>query len=383
MAEAFGTASAVLGLAESAAKASLQLYQFFTTIRNAPQEIISISRDIKNFNMLVCNLQGALASPDIQEIVDQDHEINRALKDLQDPMDNCRLACDRVMRKLIPHLHLEESAHDVPGDRSKRRMRRGDVMWFWRRREVFALMTDLERTKAMFSDAMGSLTLLLTFRTSAIMTTSASFPMRHKFDDDAGSAIVHFASAVESEQPSDISSVTTLTPSEAKVDKENDPEFTRELLQAVRVGSTTIVTIMLKQVDINARDPLDGRTALSVAAEYGNVKMTNFLLSQGASVNIRQYSLSNHYIDGEHPRLVSGRFPLHWAALKGHSEVVELLLQHGANLNARNSSGRPALQEACMGDDLESVKVLLENGADVNARSYNHVCSDPSGSIFL
>lgn len=159
MAEAIGTASAVLGLAEAAAKASLQLYQFFTTIRNAPQEIISISRNIKNFNLLVCNLQGALASPDIQEIVHQDHEINRALKDLQDPMDNCRLACDRVMRKLIPHLQLKESAHGGSEDGSKRRMRRGDVMWFWRRREVFALMTDLERTKAMFSDAMGSLTL--------------------------------------------------------------------------------------------------------------------------------------------------------------------------------------------------------------------------------
>lgn len=64
----------------------------------------------------MCNLQGALASPDIQEIVDQDHEINRASKDLQDPMDNCRLACDRVMRKLLPHLRLEEFAHNGSGD---------------------------------------------------------------------------------------------------------------------------------------------------------------------------------------------------------------------------------------------------------------------------
>lgn len=223
---------------------------------------------------------------------------------------------------------------------------------------------------------------LLTFRTSAIMTTSANVPMRHKFDDDAGSAIVHFASVVESEQPSGISSVTTLTPSEAKADKENDPEFTRELLQAVRVGSTTLVMIMLKQVDINARDPLDGRTALLVAAEYGNVKIAKFLLSHGAAVDIRQYSFSNHYIDGEHPMLFSGRFPLHWAAVRRHSEVVELLLQLGANPNARTSSGRPALQEACIGDDPESVKVLLENGADVNARSYNHVCVDSSRSTF-
>ena len=105
--------------------------------------------------------------------------------------------------------------------------------------------------------------------------------------------------------------------------------------------------------------------------------MAKFLLSHGTAVDIRQYSLGNHYIDGEHPMLFSGRFPLHWAALKRHSKIVELLLQHGANPNARTSSGRPALQEACMGDDPESVKVLLDNGADVNARSYNHVHVDP------
>lgn len=58
-----------------------------------------------------------------------------------------------------------------------------------------------------------------------------------------------------------------------------------------------MVTIMLKQVDINARDPLDGRTALSVAAEYGIVKMAKFLLSHGAAVDMRQYSLSSHYIE--------------------------------------------------------------------------------------
>lgn len=42
----------------------------------------------------------------------------------------------------------------------------------------------------------------------------------------------------------------------------------------------------------------------------------------GAAVDIRQYSLSSHYIDGEHAMLVSGRFPLHWEAVRRHSEVV-------------------------------------------------------------
>lgn len=70
----------------------------------------------------------------------------------------------------------------------------------------------------------------------------------------------------------------------------------------------------------------------------------------------------------------SGRFPLHWATIGNNSTaIVKLLLDHGANPNARNTAGRTVLQEACKENAIGAVRVLLENGADVNGRSANHV----------
>ncbi|KAJ5578205.1 uncharacterized protein N7459_007169 [Penicillium hispanicum] len=86
-------------LAGTATKASLELYQFFATSKNAPQEIMAISRDIKNFNMLVNHLQSALGSAD----VNRDEEIDRAMKDLLDPMQDCQQACNWIKLKLSPH----------------------------------------------------------------------------------------------------------------------------------------------------------------------------------------------------------------------------------------------------------------------------------------
>lgn len=115
------------------------------------------------------------------------------------------------------------------------------------------------------------------------------------------------------------------------------------------------------------------------------LKSQKFSLKNGAEVNARQYSLSKRYIGNafdEQPMLVSGRLPIHWAAIKRHSTVVEVLLQYGANPNARNTAGRPVLQEACMKRDSNSVRLLLQHGADVDTRCYSGVCQFASfGSL--
>lgn len=166
-------------------------------------------------------------------------------------------------------------------------------------------------------------------------------------------------------------------PSQEEVKKSSDPKLAEELMAAVRCCSTTLMELMLERVDINAQDIRDGRTALSVASELGNVEITELLLQKGAEVNSRQYSLSKRFIGkafDEPPMLVSGRLPIHWAAIKKHSTVVDLLLQYGANPNARNTAGRSVLQDACMKRDSKSVRQLLQHGADVDARSYSGVC---------
>ncbi|RLM56118.1 putative E3 ubiquitin-protein ligase XBOS36 [Panicum miliaceum] len=51
--------------------------------------------------------------------------------------------------------------------------------------------------------------------------------------------------------------------------------------------------------------------------------------------------------------------PLHLAAAKGHHEIATLLLQHGADVNARNIYGQTALMQACRCGHWEVVQMLL------------------------
>lgn len=163
MAEAIGTVSAILGLAEASVTTSLKLYQLFTAIRDAPREITSISRDIKNFSTLAKNLESALVSPDVQTVVGEDPQIRQALEDLLEPIENCHQACIQIQEKVERHFQPEKSSSQRSEDNTKtlsiNRVRNGSVSWYFRRGEVFALISRFQLTKGMFSDAMGSLTL--------------------------------------------------------------------------------------------------------------------------------------------------------------------------------------------------------------------------------
>jgi ankyrin repeat protein len=53
---------------------------------------------------------------------------------------------------------------------------------------------------------------------------------------------------------------------------------------------------------------------------------------------------------------------------EGHTEIVQLLLEKGADVNAKNKYGRTALIYATERGYTEIVQLLLEKGADVNAK---------------
>ena len=57
---------------------------------------------------------------------------------------------------------------------------------------------------------------------------------------------------------------------------------------------------------------------------------------------------------------------LHEAAKSGQLEVVKLLIQIGANVNAMDSKGRTPLHSAAINGNLDIVKLLLKNGAKKN-----------------
>ena len=62
---------------------------------------------------------------------------------------------------------------------------------------------------------------------------------------------------------------------------------------------------------------------------------------------------------------------LHFAAAKGHKEVVGVLLEKGADFNAKNIDGATPLHLAAENGHGEVVDVLLEKGADFNAKDNN------------
>jgi len=96
--------------------------------------------------------------------------------------------------------------------------------------------------------------------------------------------------------------------------------------------------------------------ALYKAVWAGSYSTSEKLLNAGADPNISDPSLPE-----ETPT------PLHCASSMGHYNLVELLLQHGAQANTRNTQDATSLHLAAQRGHAGVVQVLLEYGADSNA----------------
>lgn len=97
-----------------------------------------------------------------------------------------------------------------------------------------------------------------------------------------------------------------------------------------------------------------GYTALHEAASRGQVALVQLLLDYGANVNARSRE---------------GLTPLHNATLCNHVEVVRLLLKHDADPTLAPANGLTPLHWAVMRNYPEIILLLLTHGANVNARA--------------
>ena len=67
-------------------------------------------------------------------------------------------------------------------------------------------------------------------------------------------------------------------------------------------------------------------------------------------------------------KLIDDWTALHLAANEGHSEIIEILSQYKANLEAETKMERRAIHIAALRGNLKVIQILVKNGAEINPR---------------
>ncbi len=151
-------------------------------------------------------------------------------------------------------------------------------------------------------------------------------------------------------------------PFDGGINKLDEQGFT-QLYRSVRDNRTGAVKELLeKSADVNKQSPGNPReqslgTPLHVAAFKGYTEIMQRLLGAGANVNV---------LNGERLTPLSIAIESHIATPDNILHNVNILIYHGANVNVEGESISP-LYFACKNRKREIVETLLNEGANVNA----------------
>ena len=126
-----------------------------------------------------------------------------------------------------------------------------------------------------------------------------------------------------------------------------DPQRQHGLILAIREPSPKAANALLDAPKIALNNlNAQGESPLMLAALKGQLELVAKLVKKGADVN------------------KTGWTPLHYAASYGHAEVIKLLIENHAYIDAESPNGSTPLMMASMYGNPQSVKLLLDEGAD-------------------
>lgn len=124
------------------------------------------------------------------------------------------------------------------------------------------------------------------------------------------------------------------------------------LHEAVAIGDLEAVEYLVLEASVSPTSySYDGWTPLHLAAFFGHLEVAQFLLTQEVDVNMLSTNPQNNA-------------PIHAATAGRKLPLVQLLLEHGANPNLKQSKGWTPLLQAVHNFDLTLCDLLLEHGAD-------------------
>jgi len=117
--------------------------------------------------------------------------------------------------------------------------------------------------------------------------------------------------------------------------------------------SSRLRYLLTRDPQLAKRQGKDNWTLLHFAAYSGQAATARLLLESGADVDAKEKD---------------GFTPLHLAAQEGKTEVVKVLLEKGANPNTQENIGWTPLHFAAQEGHLDVAKLLLDGGADPNIK---------------
>jgi ankyrin repeat protein len=134
------------------------------------------------------------------------------------------------------------------------------------------------------------------------------------------------------------------------------------LYTAAKAGDVKLVKILLEAgADINGLTGTNAPSALQGAVSSGSLSLVNLLIREGADVNIGERNIELY------PDFSDLSYPLHDAAVSGHSHIVRALLAAGADTTLRDRRGTTALEQAIKSRDMTTFDIILDVTTDLNS----------------
>lgn len=154
-----------------------------------------------------------------------------------------------------------------------------------------------------------------------------------------------------------------------------------EIHKAVLDDNPTKLSELLLQNNSSVNQVTDdGKIPLHLAAYHGHTEIVEILIKNGADVNKKDYDKPDEfkpgllnfivYLFSPTPPYIAkkfvadGRTALHIAAYQGHTKIVEILIKNGAFINASDDDGITPLHLASLNGHTEIVEMLLKHNAD-------------------
>ena len=146
------------------------------------------------------------------------------------------------------------------------------------------------------------------------------------------------------------------------------------LMASARAGRADALKVLLARgaTNVDAREGWLGETALMWAAAEDHGPVVRMLIEAGADINARSNATPFPRVSPPTENLITITFarggvaPIMYAARQGASTAVQALADAGANLNATTPDGLTALTLAIINAHYDTAAVLLEKGADPN-----------------